>query len=49
MSFELTVGTWLFADGNGEILDAFEEGPVPIETASECPAEADEPRLVIVD
>lgn len=48
-SFELTVGTWLFADENGEILDTFEDGPIPIETASECPAEADGPRLVIVD
>lgn len=48
-SFELTVGTWLFADENGEILDSFEGGPIPVETASECPAEADGPRLVIVD
>lgn len=48
-SFELTVGTWLFADENGEILDAFEGGPIPVETASECPAETDGPRLVIVD
>lgn len=48
-SFELTVGTWLFADENGEILDSFEDGPIPIETASECPAEADGPRLVIID